>query len=236
MLPQREGRLQLLLATRRLSIVAIPLLLAGLASAGRLVLPSPFEGRVVGVIDGDSVTILKDGRERVPVRLEGVDSPELGQDFGRRAKEFTRDLVLGRVVNVQPTDFDRYGRTVARVWIEGRDVSVEIVRAGYAWHFLRYSSDPVLDAAEKAAREVRRGLWAQQDAVAPWEFRVGGAPLPTAAAPAPTAGAAFVGNTSSHVFHRVGCRHYGCHNCTRQFQRREEAIAAGFRPAGCCRP
>ena len=229
MLPECQGWLQLLLAARRVRRTLVLALLTGAVSAAAGTPSGPFSGRVVGVTDGDSVVLLKEERERIAIRLDGIDSPELGQDFGRRAKQFTSDLLFGRTVEVQPKSLDRYGRTVARVRVEGRDASVEIVRAGYAWHFLRYSSDPVLDAAEQSARAGRLGLWLQSDAVAPWEFRSGRAPIPAGAA-------AFHGNTSSHVFHRSGCRNFGCQNCTQLFNTREEALSAGFRPAGCCRP
>jgi micrococcal nuclease len=226
---EREGRVQLLLAARRVKRTLVLALLAGVLSAGAATLSGPFSGRVVGVTDGDSVVVLKEERERIAIRLDGIDCPELGQDFGRRAKQFTSDLLLGRTAEIEPKTLDRYGRTVARVQVEGRDASVEIVRAGYAWHFLRYSSDPVLDAAERSARTGRLGLWLQSDAVAPWEFRAGRAPTPAGAA-------AFHGNSSSHVFHRSECRNYGCDYCTKSFNTREEALSAGFSPAGCCRP
>jgi micrococcal nuclease len=227
--PECQGWLQLLLAARRVKRTLLLALLAGALSAGAGTLSGPFSGSVVGVTDGDSVVVLKEQRERIAIRLDGIDCPELGQDFGRRAKQFTSALIFGRPVEVQPKSLDRYGRTVARVRVEGRDASVEIVRAGYAWHFLRYSSDPVLDAAERSARAGRLGLWLQSDAVAPWEFRAGRAPILAGAA-------AFHGNSGSHVFHRSGCRNYGCRNCTQLFNTREEALSAGFRPAGCCRP
>ena len=159
--------------------------------------------------------------------FDGIDCPELGQDFGRRAKQFTSDLLFDRTVDVQPRSLDRYGRTVARIQLQDRDASVEIVRAGYAWHFLRYSSDPVLAAAESAARAAHRGLWAQGQPVPPWDFRAGLAPVPEG-------GAAYHGNTSSLVYHRAGCPQYSCKHCTRSFTTAAEARAAGYRPAGCC--
>lgn len=186
-----------------------------------------FSARVVGVVDGDSLRVLTASNQQVEIRLDGIDCPELGQDFGRRAKQYTSDLLFGRTVDVQPKSVDRYGRRVARVIVDGRDASIDIIRAGYAWHFLKYSSDPVLDAAEREARAERRGLWAQPGAVPPWDFRAGRAPIPVGSA-------AFHGNTSSHVFHRSGCRNYGCIRCTQFFSSQEEAEAAGYRPAGCC--
>jgi endonuclease YncB( thermonuclease family) len=160
------------LTARRLLAGTLTLCLAA-CSAGRDAARSPFTGRVVGIGDGDSITVLKDGRTQINVRLDGIDSPELGQAFGRQSKRFTGDLLVGHTVDVEPKTLDQYGRTVARVRLDGRDASVEIVRAGFAWQYLKYSSDPVLAAAEASARAGRRGLWAQDRPVPPWEFRAG---------------------------------------------------------------
>lgn len=206
---------------------------AGLAFAlAALVAPASAQGfsaHVVGVVDGDSLRVLTASNQQLEVRLDGIDCPELGQDFGRRAKQYTSDLLFGRTVEVHPKSLDRYGRTVARVTIVGRDASTEIIRAGFAWHFLKYSSDPLLAAAEREARAESRGLWQQPGAVAPWDFRAGRAAVPEGSA-------GFHGNTNSHVFHRAGCRNYGCSRCTQEFSTREQALAAGYRPAGCCQP
>jgi endonuclease YncB( thermonuclease family) len=224
-----KARLQLLLAARRVkrALLTPAFALATLAVADGL--RGPFSARVVGITDGDSIVVLAADNARVDIRLDGIDCPELGQDFGRRAKQFTSDLLFGRDVLVTPKSLDRYGRSVARVLVSGRDVSTEVVRAGYAWHFVRYSSDPVLAEAEQAARAARRGLWQRADAIAPWDFRAGNIPLQAGAAP-------YHGNTSSRVFHRAGCPNYRCRNCTQEFSTREAALAAGYRPAGCCRP
>src|SRR4051812_23773570 len=79
-----------------------------------------FSGKVVGIADGDTITVLRD-RTQVRIRLHGVDSPESGQAFGTKAKAFTSDLVFGKVVTVHPLETDRYGRTVAEVTLsDGR--------------------------------------------------------------------------------------------------------------------
>jgi endonuclease YncB( thermonuclease family) len=74
-----------------------------------------WQGKVVGVQDGDSITVLHDGKGE-KIRLYRVDCPEEGQDFGNRAKQFTSSLVFERVVEVKPVTKDRYGRTVAMVY------------------------------------------------------------------------------------------------------------------------
>ena len=130
-----------------------------------------FSGKVVGVSDGDTITVLRN-RTPIKVRLHGIDCPEIGQDFGSRAKAFTSELVFGRVVKVVPWDTDRYGRTVADVILaDGRILNHELVRAGLAWWYRKYAPDiGTLAQLEAAARDAKRGLWSQPNPVPPWEW------------------------------------------------------------------
>ena len=89
-----------------------------------------FTGRVVSVLDGDSLMVLRDGRQ-VEVRLFGVDAPEGGQAFGSVARRFLSNLVFSKTVVVDVRDIDRYKRSVARVTVDGTDVSLDIIRAGF---------------------------------------------------------------------------------------------------------
>ncbi len=134
-------------------------------------LAADFTGRVVGVSDGDTITVLHNGNgERI--RLHGIDCPEKRQAFGNRAKQFTSNLVFAKTVTVQALDRDRYGRTVAEVLLpDGRSLNRELVRAGLAWMYRRYTNDQSLSDLEEEARVARRGLWADPHAVPPWEWR-----------------------------------------------------------------
>ena len=136
--------------------------------------------------------------------------------------------VFGRVVAVDVRDVDRYGRLVGRVVYEGQDLSLALIRQGLAWHYKEYSSDQLLADAEDQARASRLGIWSQPDPIPPWEFRRAGR------APDPSSQGPFHGNRRSRVFHRPGCPNYNCRNCTENFRTREEAVEAGFRPAGDC--
>lgn len=187
-----------------------------------------FLATTVSVADGDTITVLKE-RQQIRIRLDGIDCPEGGQDFGTRAKQFTASLVFGREVEIEPRDTDRYGRTVARVFVGGKDVSLELVKAGLAWHFKRYSADATLASAEVEARNERRGLWADPHAVPPWDFR-----HPSPSVQASSTSGSFHGNVRSRVFHAPGCQYYNCPNCTEQFASMAEAEAAGFRPHSTC--
>jgi len=130
-----------------------------------------FTGRVIGVADGDTLTVLRAGGGEV-VRLRGIDAPERGQPWGERAKQYASALVFGKVVAVEAAGRDRYGRLLAEVRLpDGRSLSQELVRAGYAWWFRRYSEDRRLARLEAEARTGRRGLWADLSPVPPWEYR-----------------------------------------------------------------
>ena len=129
-----------------------------------------FAGRVVGVTDGDTISVMRDGRS-VRVRLEGIDCPERGQDFGQRAKQFTSEMAFGKDAVVDVRDVDRYGRLVARLTVDGEDVSLALARAGLAWYYTKYSRDPELAEAEMTAKSAQLGLWSHSAPTPPWEFR-----------------------------------------------------------------
>lgn len=148
--------------------LAVSAFLAGSAAA------EEFTARVVGVTDGDTLRVLHAGRAET-VRLQGVDAPEKRQAYGDRAKRFTADLTFDRTVTVRTTGRDRNGRLLGEVVLpDGRSLNQELVRAGYAWWFRRYSRDDRLARLEEEARTGRRGLWADQAPEAPWDYRVNG--------------------------------------------------------------
>ena len=130
-----------------------------------------FSGRVVAVADGDTIDVLRDSRP-VRVRLHGIDCPEGGQAFGRQARQYTSKLAFGRTVTVHVREMDRYGRFVADVLLpDASSLNRELVRAGLAWHYVRYSMNRTLASLETEARASQRGLWADARPVPPWEFR-----------------------------------------------------------------
>jgi endonuclease YncB( thermonuclease family) len=127
---------------------------------------------VTAVSDGDTLMALCAGIE-YRVRISSVDAPESKQPYGPDAKRFTSDLTRGQVVSIHVQDYDRYGRLVARVTLpDGRDLGRELVRAGLAWHYVKYSRDPELGAIETSARQARVGLWRDPMAQPPSAFRL----------------------------------------------------------------
>ncbi len=130
-------------------------------------------GQVVAVTDGDTIKVLQDGRE-TKIRLYGVDTPEKKQAFGQKAKDFTASLVAGKMVDVEPVDQDRYGRTVGLVTVSGRNLNEELVKNGFAWVYRQYCRRGECSAwikEESQARAARIGLWADPAPVPPWEWR-----------------------------------------------------------------
>lgn len=126
---------------------------------------------VVGITDGDTIKV-RCGEEPVQaVRLAQVDAPEKGQAFGLRSKQHLADLCHVRLAEVRRQTTDRYGRMVARVSCAGKDASAELVKAGMAWAYLEYLTDPAIKDLERQARDRARGLWADSAPVAPWEWR-----------------------------------------------------------------
>jgi micrococcal nuclease len=124
----------------------------------------------VSVTDGDTIKVLKEGIQ-VKIRLAAIDCPEKGQPYGQAARKFTAGLVAGKIVKVWPTDTDRYGRTIAFVFVGVVDLNKELLKAGLAWHYKQYSRDPELAKLEFEARSKKVGLWKEPDQVAPWKWR-----------------------------------------------------------------
>jgi hypothetical protein len=113
---------------------------------------------------------------------------------------------------------------VARVIVDGTDVSLALVEAGLAWHYKQYSDDPILAAAEVVAKAKKVGVWSLPYPTAPWAYRAG-----TVISSGP-----YHGNRSSKVYHAAGCQHFDCKNCTVELASAEEAKSLGFRPHESC--
>lgn len=153
---------------RQLWILA-PLLAAHIAGHAAEVI----DGRVVGVSDGDTMTVLAGERRQVKIRLDEVDAPEKAQPFGQVSKRSLSALCFGKSARVTVKKTDRYGRSVAAVSCQGVDAGSHQVRAGMAWAYRQYLKDKRLLDLEAAARRGRVGLWSDECPIAPWEFRRG---------------------------------------------------------------
>lgn len=135
------------------------------------------QGKVVGVSDGDTITVLDAGHQQHKIRLAGMDAPEKVQAFGNRSKEHLSDLVFGKLVLIDWTKKDKYGRTIGKVLVSGMDANLQQVKAGLAWHYKAYEKEQSpLDRttyaqAELDARNRRSGLWVDSNPIPPWDYR-----------------------------------------------------------------
>ncbi|ANH67282.1 thermonuclease family protein [Mitsuaria sp. 7] len=145
--------------------------LLGTASAATL------RGEVVGLADGDTLTVLDKERQQHRVRLVGIDAPEKRQAFGERSRQNLSALVLRQDVVVDWKKRDRYGRILGVVHVRSVDVGQAQLRAGLAWHYKAYEREQAAEqrilysAEEVDARRARRGLWSEAAPTPPWEFR-----------------------------------------------------------------
>lgn len=129
-----------------------------------------FKGRVVGVSDGDTISVLNNGKAE-KIRLSYIDCPEKRQAFGTQAKLFTSHLVFGKDVEVKFNKRDRYGRILGQVFINRNDLGETLLKNGLAWHYTHYSNDARLQMLEDHARLKRIGLWQDIAPIPPWIFR-----------------------------------------------------------------
>lgn len=150
---------------RRLTaLLALFLLCCGAARAEQ------FAGRVIVVIDGDTVLLLRHGHP-LKVRLAGIDAPEKSQDYGMASRDALAQMVLHRQTEVETRAIDKYGRTVALLKIGKLNVNQEMVRRGMAWDYAYFNHDRAYVALQNEARQAKRGLWQQADPVPPWQWR-----------------------------------------------------------------
>src|SRR5438876_6563003 len=134
-------------------------------------------GRVVRIADGDTITVLDSTNTQHRIRLQGIDAPESHQAFGTQSKKNLSDMIFDKDVTVVYDKMDQYGRLVGKILLEGRDINLEQVKAGMAWHYKEYEreqtpADRELYAkAEDEARKARRGLWVDPEPIEPSQFR-----------------------------------------------------------------
>lgn len=160
------------------------LLLVAVAAFGLNVVPTVraqqaqrISGLVVAIADGDTLTLLDEGKHQHRIRVDGIDAPEKAQPFGDRSRQSLAALAHRREGKAECHKVDRYGRLVCKVFVDGVDVGLEQIRRGMAWHFRRYESEQTVAdrsayaAAEVQARQRQIGLWRDPDPIAPWDRR-----------------------------------------------------------------
>ncbi|HYW72364.1 MAG TPA: thermonuclease family protein [Pyrinomonadaceae bacterium] len=134
-------------------------------------------GRVVRIADGDTVTLLDANNTEHRIRLQGIDAPESHQDFGAQSKKNLSDMIYNQEVTADCDKTDQYGRQVCKILLKDKDINLEQIKAGMAWHYKEYEREQspqdreVYARAEDEAHRTRRGLWADPNPVEPGEFR-----------------------------------------------------------------
>lgn len=155
----------------RYALIAITLLYSSQLWADIL------EGKVVGVADGDTITVLDSSNTQYKIRLAGIDAPEKKQPFGQVSKRSLSDLVYDKTVQVDWSKTDRYGRLVGKVLVNNLDANLEQVKRGLAWHYSKYKKEqPFEDRltylhAQQEATAAKLGLWVEPNPLAPWDWR-----------------------------------------------------------------
>ncbi len=126
---------------------------------------------VIGISDGDTLTVLNENKQQVKIRLAEIDAPEKGQPFSTQSKQSLSDLCFGKQAKITSRVKDRYGRTVAHVSCDGVDANSEQVSRGMAWVYRKYAKDHNLYIYEQEAKRFKRGLWADKSPTPPWKWR-----------------------------------------------------------------
>lgn len=129
-------------------------------------------GKVVAITDGDTFKLLINDSITLRIRVANIDCPERKQPFSKRAKQFTSDAIFGKTVEVEILSTDRYGRYIGNViYDNGLVLSEELLKHGYAWHYVKYSKDTTLQVLEDEANSNQIGLWMDKTSIPPWEWR-----------------------------------------------------------------
>lgn len=129
------------------------------------------DGKVTRIIDGDSILVTDSKSVEYEVQLEGIDAPEIKQDFGKESTEGLSKLLKDKTVRITWKSKDNFERLLAQVYDGDKHINMEMIKTGMAWHFKRYNQDEELAKAETAAKEAKKGLWAAESPVAPWDYR-----------------------------------------------------------------
>lgn len=195
-------------------------------------------GKIVDVHDGDTIRLLDDSKTQYKCRFNGIDAPELKQDFGNRSKQSLSDMVFGKLVTIEYDKIDKYGRFVCKILLDGMDVNLEQIKRGMAWHYKKYQDEQtetdrkLYSEAEIKAREQKLGLWAQPNATPPWDWRRGTNNPNLEGVPS----GSIIGNTNSKIYHTPGCSSYAKVSPQNRivFKDEKEAIAKGYRLSGQC--
>jgi micrococcal nuclease len=130
-----------------------------------------FTGWGYKALDGDSVTVAISTEKIISIELDGIDCPELEQDFGKEAQDFTKNFIYKKKVKVEIKGYESEDRVIGRIFLEDKDLSLALIEAGLAWYDKKKSPDKSLAKAQKSAKKAKKGLWSAPNPTPPWIFR-----------------------------------------------------------------
>lgn len=136
-------------------------------------------GTVVHISDGDTFIVEAEGGERTTIRIHAIDAPELAQTFGKESREALRALIANQPVEIKQQKTDQYHRVVGSVFLNGKDIGLEMLNSGNVWYFRQYQKEQPAEeqqaylAAEATALHQNLGLWRDAHPIPPWEYRRG---------------------------------------------------------------
>jgi endonuclease YncB( thermonuclease family) len=205
--------------------------------------PQMITGKVISVVDGDTITILDTNNQKLVIRLEGIDAPELNQEFGSRSKQSLSDLVNGKTVNVLGPKKDQYGLIVGKIALDSKDINFEQIDRGMAWFYRPYAKElapedaKAYERAELNAKEDKRGLWRNPNPMPPWQYMAitRSAPSGVTKVSAPADGQ-IIGIRKKMIYYMPDCPDYNkAPERNREYYKTAaEAEAAGFKKAKSC--
>lgn len=154
-----------------ISVTAFSLLLLVISSATAKE-HNFIKGTVINVIDGDTITVITKS-EKLKIRLAEIDAPEKDQPYGLTAKKKLQEKILDRNITIQKKTIDRYGRLVAKVFLDERDIIKEMIAEGHVWVYKKYLDDYSLEDIQKSAHNNQVGIWSliPTEQIPPWEWR-----------------------------------------------------------------
>jgi len=131
------------------------------------------EGKVVKVKDGDTIVILDNQNVMHTVRVADIDCPEYGQPFSKKAKIFVSNEIFGKHVIIKSKGLDKYNRIIGFVFYQDKNLSLELLRNGLAWHYSYFSNDKEMASLQEIAKNNKVGLWIDSSPVEPYKWRKG---------------------------------------------------------------
>ena len=191
-----------------------------------------FSSKVVGVADGDTITVLYDNKQ-YKIRLLHIDCPESSQAFGTKAKQTLSSKIFGKTVTVKWKEKDRYKRILGDIYIGQRWINAEMVQEGLAWHYNFFSKDATIAAAQTRAKAAKIGIWSQPNPTPPWHFRKGKGTANRGPPEKGTSTTKVFTTKSGKKYHRDGCNFLSSSKFGTLLSK---AKATGYAPCKSCNP